>query len=394
MELITYLRIFRRWWWLVALPIVVTIAASVTLTSRRPPLYEAESTFLVVPRVGPDQAVSAVNTLIGGVEINATFAAIAESDRVEEEVSERLGDEVSLSKISIAAGPVTGTNLVSVRVKGRDPDQVFVVASAFGAEILEYADGLDQPFGLEALDSPKVPDEPVGDDLVVTVAIAGILGAFLGAVLALVAESISRIRTEARERSEASEAEERTLESFSTIDAESGVHNERFFRLRLREEMSRTEHAGGPLSVGVAKYTVSDDDDNDAAAAEPPPPPAVAVALARTLRKEDVLARLDDGDYVILLPGMNGSAAREASDAWEQAIATVAGKTGATGAGVDVVTGVCRYAHGSFEGSRVAERVARRLAAEGGHPDADAPRAPGVPAPRHRRWGFIAEPRA
>ena len=298
MEFRRYLDLIRTHWGVVVLAFSVTVGLTTLLVVQQPWVYESEGPFVVRPRtVEADEIVRAFDTLNRGVEINATYAAIAESSLVKQRAREAL--DQSSQGISIGADIITGTNMIEISVTGTDPDKVYAFAQAVGNETQRYVSELEDAFVLEPLDDPDVPDRPVGPNKALTIGVGMVFGILLGAFLAVVIEYVS----EAMGR--------RT--TLNIIDPVTGAFNEEYFRLRLNEEVARIEGTGREFSVGeIRAHTRSD----------PPRPPesrqlrAFVEEIASATRTEDVICTTDPGVLSIIFPDLPATACMRLLDDW------------------------------------------------------------------------------
>lgn len=361
MELRRYLQIIRAWWWLVLIAFVVTAGATLALVLPQPPVYESKGTFVVRPRsLDSEEVVNAFDTLIRGVEINATYAAIARSDLIRSRAEERVGPEVSTSDLSVDAQVVTGTNIVSISVRGLDRDSAQAFAEAVGAETVAYVVELNDAYQLDPLDPATSPASPAGPNKRLTLVLGLMFGAALGVGLALFAEYLRGAKTPSSSGTQEEEEEEASV--FNIIDPQTNVYNEPFFRIRLHQEISRAKRTGRSFSFAVLHVAPSWDDGSLL-----PRGPAsrdrrrVAEGLKEALHEEAVLASLDDGTFALLLPEMSVSEARELAVDWEVELeARIDGDGNGSGPRISIV-GVCEYRDPAFLGDPEAERVARRL---------------------------------
>ena len=175
MELRRYLDLIRTHWGVVVLAFSVTVGLTTVLVVQQPWVYQSEGTFVVRPRtVEADEIVRAFDTLNRGVEINATYAAIAKSDLVKQRARDAVGS--STRGMSIGADIVTGTNMIRISVTGTDPELVHAFAQAVGDETERYVFELDDAFVLESLDEPDTPDRPVGPNMALTIGVVVVFG--------------------------------------------------------------------------------------------------------------------------------------------------------------------------------------------------------------------------
>lgn len=193
MELRRYLEVSRRWWWLVGFAFLATTAVTVASATSQTPTYEASATFLVRPRSDDASAdARAFDALIRGVTINTTYASIARSQLIRDRAEEQLDPAARADDMSVSAKVLTDTNIVSLNVKGRDPDRTLALANAISAETIEYVNGLTDVYVLQALDEPARPEDPVGTNRMLTISIGVVLGLTLGVGLAMLVEYLRK----------------------------------------------------------------------------------------------------------------------------------------------------------------------------------------------------------
>lgn len=193
MELRRYLEVSRRWWWLVGLALLATAAVTVSSVASQRPTYESSATFLVRPRSDDaSEDARAFDALIRGVTINTTYASIARSDLIRGRAEDRMDPDARADDMSVSAKVLTDTNIVSLNVKGPDPDHVITLAEAISAEAVEYVNGLSDVYVLQPLDEPTRAEAPIATNRTLTISIGVILGLALGVGLALLVEYLRK----------------------------------------------------------------------------------------------------------------------------------------------------------------------------------------------------------
>ena len=193
MELRRYLEVTRRWWWLVTLALLATAAVTVSSVAAQTPTYQSSATFLVRPRSDDaSEDARAFDALIRGVTINTTYASIARSELIRDRADERMDPEARADDMSVSAKVLTDTNIVSLNVKGPDPDHVLALAEAISAEAVEYVNGLSDVYVLQPLDEPTRAEDPIATNRTLTISIGVLLGLALGVGMALLVEYLRR----------------------------------------------------------------------------------------------------------------------------------------------------------------------------------------------------------
>jgi capsular polysaccharide biosynthesis protein len=192
-ELRRYLEVSLRWWWVVALAFVATTAVTVASVAAQSATYESSATFVVRPRpVDPSLDARAFDALIRGVTINTTYASIARSQLIRDRADEQLDPGARRDDMSVSAKVLTDTNIVSISVKGPDPDNVVDLATAVSVETIEYVNGLSDVYVLEPLDEPTRPGSPVATNKVLTILVGLVLGVVLGVGMAMLVEYLRK----------------------------------------------------------------------------------------------------------------------------------------------------------------------------------------------------------
>jgi polysaccharide biosynthesis transport protein len=192
-ELRRYLEVTRRWWWLVTLALIATAAVTVSSVAAQAPTYQSSATFLVRPRSdNASEDARAFDALIRGVTINTTYASIARSDLIRDRAEERMDPEARADDMSVSAKVLTDTNIVSLNVKGPDPDHVLDLAKAISAEAVEFVNGLSDVYVLQPLDEPTRAEAPIGTNRSLTISIGVVLGLALGVGMALLVEYLRK----------------------------------------------------------------------------------------------------------------------------------------------------------------------------------------------------------
>jgi diguanylate cyclase (GGDEF)-like protein len=358
MELRQYLTIVMRHWRIVLLAVTVSLSASLFLVLQQPPVYESTGTFVVRPRSGADE-VQAFETLVRGVEINATYAAVARSSIIRQRAEDRLDRPVSKSDADVSAEAIAGVNIVSISVRARDPQLSKDFALAVGTETLAYVDGLKEIYQLTILDPPKVPSSPVGPNKVFTIGVGGVFGAMAGSGLALLAHYL---RGSGGRRSVG-----------GVFDPQTGLYNEAFFGMRLRQEASRASRTGHPVSVAVLKVLQAHGNDGDRSRV-----PAtrtlrgIGRMLQPTLREEDVLSSPERGTFAVVLPDTKASQAEGLMTDWRAAIhSTLDQGDNGSSSRLRASIGICELPSERFVGNREVLRNTEILA-WARHPAAEA----------------------
>jgi capsular polysaccharide biosynthesis protein len=191
MELKRLLEMFLRRWPLILVSFALLTGLTFWWVESKPDSYRAAGTYVVRPRLDPSGQIDvrAIEALIKGVEIPATYASIARSDVIRERAKDVLGERENDAGLRVGAEVVTGTNTVEISAHANDPRTAREFALAVGTATSEYIDDLRDTYRLELLDAPRIPASPVDVKRNLTVVIGAVLGVVLGFTLAFVMEN-------------------------------------------------------------------------------------------------------------------------------------------------------------------------------------------------------------
>lgn len=321
MELKHYVRIVAGKWWIVLLTFVSAVAFTYVFTDNQPPVYRAVSTFVMRPRtslvLADDEVVRMVDTLSRRVEINTTYAEVAESKHIKNLAAEELGLEAHERRgISVNGRVIAGTNILEIAVEGPDPQIVRDFAHAVTAETMGYVSGLYDVFELEPLDAADVPRTPIRPHTTLNLILGAMVGLVGGIALAFLFVYLLE------------PAEEPV--TFDIIDYETGAYNEAYFKLRLWQEMRRAARNGYHFSLVLIRVEHAGLKQS-APSAPAPLLRKISGLLRSSLRDEDLLGRLDPSTFALLLPDMDAAAATPLVDAMAGRIESAALNVGEAG---------------------------------------------------------------
>ncbi len=267
-----------------------------------PSIFEAKASFVIRPRSDlsvEGDFVQAMDTLIGRVEINETFAKIAESKLVRKNAVQKLGISDNDSQYySTAAFVITGTNLLEIYARGNDPEMVREFADAVGEETVVYIDSLYDVFELEPLDQARQPGSPVNFPSWQIFLASVILGLLISVCL------IVFVRFYLHRRKE--------FPQIVVSDPITGAYNLSFFIMRLREEFLRAGKLNNSFAIALIRFIIHDlsfdkyafeDWDDDML--------TIKERLDQYLNDGDILARYDEYTFSFLLVDLSAEEYRQ-----------------------------------------------------------------------------------
>lgn len=281
---------------------LVTFSATIVFTNNQPRIYEAKATFVMRPHssfIIDEDIVRAVDTLSRRVEINTTYAEVANSKLIRNLAADQL-DLPSEKRKGLFANSkvIAGTNILEIRGRGRDPQTVKDFTDAVGLETMGYISSLYDVFELEPLDKAGLPNKPVLPKTEGILALGFISGIIIGAGLVIASEYLRS----------SSESES----GFEIVDQGTGAFTKSYLLYRLKQEMTRSRRNQGQLSLAIFKICNSYPGNrilserrklSDLRQSE--------ILLGSILREEDVIARFGQETFALLLPDLTLEAAGE-----------------------------------------------------------------------------------
>jgi diguanylate cyclase (GGDEF)-like protein len=308
MELRTYLQILLRRWRIALAAFLSTFVTTIMLTFTQTPVYEASTTYIVTPAgVYEDvrSLVDGLDTLSRRTEIASTYAKVAASRLIKQQAADALFlSKSQVGDLAVSGRLVAGTNVIEITVEGSDPGLVELFANMVGVKTASYVLELYDTIGLRPLDSATMPRSPVSPRKGLNLALGVVCGLALGAGLAFFAEYLQAPRAR--------------MDSFSILDEETGAYNERYFRHRLRAEISRARRNGYPLSLALLDFDQLRVTDrflpSQVEEVEGGALPQLAEILRQNVREEDIISHFDGSWFALLMPDVPAERAETVVD--------------------------------------------------------------------------------
>ncbi|MFE9655046.1 polysaccharide biosynthesis tyrosine autokinase [Micromonospora sp. NPDC006431] len=192
MDVLSYLRLVRRHWWIVLVTVMVAVGAAALITVRTPPSYQGSVTFFVTT---PSQGVT--DAYQGGLFLQQrvkSYADLLTSDRLAQSVvtESPLGLTADQVQRRISTSTEAGTVLLKATFTDTDQTRTLQTTEALSAKFVELVrkvetppDGKSPPVKIEIVSGPRVTSSPVAPQPVRNLVIGGLLGLLLGAGLAV-----------------------------------------------------------------------------------------------------------------------------------------------------------------------------------------------------------------
>jgi non-specific protein-tyrosine kinase len=137
MELKEYLQVFRKWWWLILLSTFVAGAASFTVSSLMPSVYEAHVTLM--SNESANTGIVDYASLLGSQQIIETYRELLQTEPVLATVIDSLDLPYSSRELRkhIEVSVIPDTQLLKLKVEDRDPQRAAGIANEIALTFLE-----------------------------------------------------------------------------------------------------------------------------------------------------------------------------------------------------------------------------------------------------------------
>ena len=185
MNWLTFMRLVRRAWWMVALTVIGVVGATAFQVSRQPVTYEASTTAIVWPdeNVAGQSKETALRSLdtLDRRSVIATYAKIPASRTVREQAQNQL--KISSADIrhhKVRTSVMPDTNVLRISVEGPDLKLVATLANAVAEQSNVYATNLSAIYRLKILDQAIEPTRPIRPLVWRQLGASAVLGILLG----------------------------------------------------------------------------------------------------------------------------------------------------------------------------------------------------------------------
>jgi succinoglycan biosynthesis transport protein ExoP len=171
-EIHAYLRLIKRWWWLLVVSPIIPMAISYYFVSQQADLYQAKATITVGASLfqNPDPdpwQMNLSNTLA------SAYAELVRQGPVTEAVIERLGLQRSPEQLAaqIGTGIRSGAQLLEIYVTDTNPEAAALIANALADELIRRSpasggrDPEQQEFVRSQLEGLQVKIEGIGEEV-------------------------------------------------------------------------------------------------------------------------------------------------------------------------------------------------------------------------------------
>lgn len=190
MELVHYLRLLRRWAWLLVAGVAVAGGAAYGVSQAMTPVYRASTTLLVNQTQTP--GVIAYNDVLASERLTKTYGQLMTNAPVLDAVVDDLGLEMTAQELEgmVGVSIVPDTQLLRLSVESTDPDLAGQLSNAISTTFIKLndEDGIARPGSVSIVDPALTPESPVRPRTEFNVFLGALMGLFLAGACALIYE--------------------------------------------------------------------------------------------------------------------------------------------------------------------------------------------------------------
>lgn len=308
MEIRLYFQMLQRGWWMIVLAALVAVIASLTASYLAVPQYEATARFIISPNPSQMSGRDVVNSLdtLDRRSIVSTYAEVMNSQRIYADTLAALKVKAEdLKDYTYEAVVLPESSVLELTASGPNPEAAANLANTIGYQAIQFTNRLNQVYDVNFLDTAVANDTPISPQPVRDASLALVLGAVLGAVLAILREQIRTPFAALRQR--------------SVLDSASMAYNHRYFQRSLEEAQARS--MTGNIGLGLIQL----DGLNDVIDTLPPVLSQqllheVTRKLRNELRGNDIVGRWSNSEFAVMLPSTPINAAERTMDRVRQAL--------------------------------------------------------------------------
>lgn len=172
----------KRWVIVVALPLIAALTSGIVSLFIIKPVYQA-STTLIVGKKASEAGQAAVQMLDNSVlqanlQLAKTYAAIAQSRTVEQNVIDDLNLELTVKELDsmVSINPVKTTEILEIQVMNTDPDLAADIANSMANGFSKAVIDIKKVDSVSIIDTAVTPTNPVKPNKELNVLIAFVVG--------------------------------------------------------------------------------------------------------------------------------------------------------------------------------------------------------------------------
>ena len=192
MEVVTYLKIILRYWWLVLLVTLASTAMASAISLTKAPSYSTQARVVAKPStVVLTETNDLINTMseIGMRPVMGTYALVFTSDDVRQAALDAVGMTPTTSKdYPLQANVLPDTTVIEISARGPDPELLTAYVNATMDAAVARALGLFGVVELQPLERAVLPETPTSPVPTRDIPVGLGLGLALGILLAFAIE--------------------------------------------------------------------------------------------------------------------------------------------------------------------------------------------------------------
>ena len=193
LDLVQYWQILRkRWILIVVIPLIAALVSGIVSFFILKPVYEASTTLIVGKKasdtVQPNQVLD-YNVIMANQQLAKTYAEIAKSRTIEENVIKKLGLPITQERLDekISVDAVKNTEVLEIKVENNDSQMAAKIANTLAQEFSAAVIEIKKVDSVSIVDAAVAPPDPVKPKKMFNVLIAFMVGliAAMGTALLL-----------------------------------------------------------------------------------------------------------------------------------------------------------------------------------------------------------------
>ncbi|HWQ43314.1 MAG TPA: Wzz/FepE/Etk N-terminal domain-containing protein [Desulfosporosinus sp.] len=172
----------KRWIIVVVLTLIAALVSGFISFFVIKPVYQASATLIVGEKAsesGKDAGqMLDNNVLLANQQLAKTYAAIAQSRRVEQNVIKDLNLPLTVEGLDskVLVKQVKTTEILEIQVTDTNPDQAAKIANSMGREFSKAVIAIKKVDSVSVVDSAAIPDKSVKPNKALNVLIAFVMG--------------------------------------------------------------------------------------------------------------------------------------------------------------------------------------------------------------------------
>lgn len=182
-ELRQYWEVLRkRWIIVIVLPLIAALTSGIVSFFVIKPVYEASTTLIVGKKASESGLLASQmldnNVLQANLQLAKTYAAIAQSRTVEQNVIKALELPMTVAELDsmIAINPVKTTEILEIQVSNTNPEQAASIANSMAEEFSKAIIEIKKVDSVSIVDTAVTPTDPVKPNKKLNILIAFVVG--------------------------------------------------------------------------------------------------------------------------------------------------------------------------------------------------------------------------